>query len=133
MRCARRLARAFALYEVLLGMAIFSVGVLALGRSVENCLRASALNSEQARVRQILANRMSEIQASSALPDTTKETRIDTGYGEVKLIQRSAPANLQDDQGLEMSGIIHVALSVEWTRGRITQSKKLEFYVYRNG
>ena len=133
MRCARRLARAFALYEVLLGMAIFSVGVIVLGRSVENCLRASALSSEQDRVRQILSNRMSEIQASGGLPDTNKETRIDTGYGEVKLIQRSAPAGLQDDKGLEMNGIIQVALSVEWTRGRLTQSKKIEFYVNRNG
>src|SRR5687768_9723176 len=104
MRCARRLARAFALYEVLLGMAIFSVGVLVLGRAVENCLRASTLSSEQDRVRQILANRMAEIQATSGLPDTAKETTIDTGYGEAKLIQRSAPAGLQDDKGLEMSG-----------------------------
>ncbi len=133
MRCAKRRARAFALYEVLLGMAIFSIGVLVLGRSVENCLNASTLNSEQDRVRQILANRMAEIQGSPGLPDTSKETRIDTGYGEVKLIQRSAPAELKDEKGLEMGGIIQVALTVEWTRGRIAQSKRIEFYVYRNG
>ena len=133
MSCAKRLARAFALYEVLIGMAIFSIGVLVLGRSVENCLNASALSSEQDRVRQILANRMAEIQASSGLPDTNKETKIDTGYGEVRLIQRSAPAGLQDEKGLEMPGIIQVALTVEWTRGRISQSKKIEFYVFRNG
>ena len=133
MRCAKCLARAFALYEVLLGMAIFSVGVLVLGRSVENCLNASTLSSEQDRVRQILSNRMSEIQASPGLPDTNKETKIDTGYGEVRLIQRSAPAELQDEKGLEMGGIIRVALSVEWTRGRNAQSKRIEFYVYRQG
>jgi hypothetical protein len=133
MRCAKRLARAFALYEVLLGMAIFSVGVLVLGRSVENCMRASTLSSEQDRVRQILANRMAEIQASSGLPDANKETKIDTGYGEVKLIQRSEPAGLQDEKGLDMGGIVHVALSVEWTRGRIAQSKRIDFYVFRNG
>lgn len=128
---AKRLARAFALYEVLLGMAIFSVGVLVLGRSVENCLNASTLSAEQDRVRQILANRMAEIQASPGLPDTTKETKIDTGYGEVKLIQRAAPAELQDEKGLEMDRIVRVVLSVEWTRGRIAQSKKIEFYVFR--
>lgn len=133
MRCAKRPARAFALYEVLLGLAVFSVGVLVLGRSVENCLNASTLSSEEDRVRQILANRMSEIQASPGLPDTNKETKIDTGYGEVKLIQRSALAGLQDEKGLEMGGIFRVALSVEWTRGRNAQSKKIEFYVYRNG
>jgi Tfp pilus assembly protein PilV len=133
MRCAKRLVRAFALYEVLLGMAVFVVGVLILGRSVQNCMNASILSSEQDRVRQILANRMAEIQASPGLPDTTKETKIDTGYGEVSLIQRSAPADLQDEKGLEMGGIVHVALSVEWTRGRTAQSKRIEFYVYRPG
>ncbi|HEX7518135.1 MAG TPA: hypothetical protein VF345_12730 [Chthoniobacterales bacterium] len=133
MRCVKRPARAFALYEVLLGMAIFSVGVLVLGRSVQNCLNASVLSSEEDRVRQILSNRMAELQASPGLPDANKQTKIDSGYGEVTLIQRSAPAELKDEKGLEMNGMIRVTLSVEWTRGRNAQSKKIEFYVYRNG
>lgn len=130
---AKRMARAFALYEVLLGLAIFSVGVLVLGRSVENCLNASTLSSEGDRVRQILSNRMAEIQATLGFPDEKKETRIDTGYGEVTLIQRSVPANLKDENDLELGGINHVILSVEWTRGGQAQSKKIEFYVYRPG
>jgi len=133
MQCVKDLARAFALYEVLLGLAIFSVGVLVLGRSVENCLNATTLSAEEDRVRQILANRMAEIQTSPGLPDTRKETKIDTGHGEVTLVQRSGPADLKDDKGLEMNGIIRVNLSVEWTRGRNAQSKKIEFYVNRNG
>jgi hypothetical protein len=133
MRCAKRLARAFALYEVLLGMAVFSVGVLVLGRSVENCLRASTLSAEEGRVRQVLSNRMSEIQASFGIPDPSKETKIDTGYGEVKLIQKSVPAGLQDEKGLEMNEIYLVTLRVEWTRGRRAEAKSIEFYVYRNG
>ena len=44
-------AAAFALYEVLLGVTIFVIGVLALGRSVQNCLNASALSAEEDRVR----------------------------------------------------------------------------------
>jgi len=133
MRHAKRPARAFALYEVLLGMAIFVVGVLVLGRSIENCLNASTLSSEGDRVRQILSNRMAEIQATPGFPDKTKETKIDTGYGEVNLIQKSVPAELKDDKGLEMGGIVRVTLSVEWTRGRQAQSKKIEFYVNRTG
>lgn len=133
MQCAKRLARAFALYEVLLGMAIFCVGVLVLGRSVENCLRATNLSEEDDRVRQILSNRMAEIQVAPGLPDESKETKIDTGYGEVTLIQRAGDAGLRDDEGLEMSGIRLVNLTVEWTRGRARQSRKIEFYVYRQG
>ena len=133
MRCAKRLARAFALYEVLLGMAIFSVGVLVLGRSVENCLNASTLSSEEDRVRQLLSNRMAEVQATPGFPDEHKETKIDTGYGEVTLIQSWVPAGLKDEKDLELGGIIRVTLTVEWIRGRQAQSKKIEFYVYRAG
>src|SRR6266542_3277921 len=41
-----RLRSAFALYEVLLGVAIFAFGVIALGRAVENCLNASTIRSD---------------------------------------------------------------------------------------
>ena len=57
-RRPRLIQRAFALYEVLMGVAIFAFGVLALGRAVENCLNASTLNAEEGRVRLILSNRM---------------------------------------------------------------------------
>jgi hypothetical protein len=133
MLSVKRLARAFALYEVLLGMAIFMIGVLVLGRSVENCLRATNISAEDDRVRQILSNRMAEIQVAPGLPDESKETKIDTGYGEVRLIQKAGPAGLRDDQDLEMSGITRVLLTAEWGRGRLLQSRKIEFYVYRQG
>src|SRR4051812_34407058 len=76
--------RGFALYEVLIGVTVFVIGVLALGRSVQNCLTASTLSAEDSRVRQILANRMAEIQATPGAPDSAKESKVDTGYGIVK-------------------------------------------------
>src|SRR5437660_7024840 len=90
---------AFALYEVLLGLAIFALGVLSLGRAVQNCLQASTLNAEENRVRQILANRMAEVQATPGLPDSSREFEIDTGYGIVKLIQQAGPADLKENNG----------------------------------
>src|SRR5438067_3075024 len=90
----KRLSCAFALYEVLLGVAIFAIGVLALGRSAENCLSASTLNAEEEAVRQILGNRMAEIQAAPGVPDQAKKFKIDSGHGVVTLIQKSAPAEL---------------------------------------
>jgi len=112
-------------------MFVFLIGVLMLGRSVQNCLSAVALSSEDDRVRLILANRMAEVQATPGFPDERKEKTIDTGYGEVKLIQTAEPAGLKDDKGLELGGISRVTLTVEWTRNRIPQSRKVEFYVYR--
>jgi hypothetical protein len=124
---------AFALYEVIIGVAIFAVGVLALGRAVENCLNASMLNAEEERVRQILSNRMAELQATPGFPDAAKEFKIDTGYGMVKLIQKSTPADLTEPDGGKLSGINLVVLTAHWARGGVSQSKHIAFYVYRPG
>src|SRR6266516_8107360 len=106
----------FALYEVLLGVAIFAVGVLALGRAVENCLNASMLNAEEEAVRQILSNRMAEVQAAPGFPDRAKEFKIQSGYGVVKLVQKSAPANLSEPGGIQLNGINLVTLTAQWER-----------------
>lgn len=125
--------KAFALYEVLLGVTIFVIGVLALGRAVGNCLTASSLSAEENRVRQILSNRMAEIQATPGFPDAAKELKVDTGYGMAKLLQKSVPAQLKEDDGVELNGVNLVTLKVEWTRGGVNQSESIQFYVYRAG
>ena len=123
----------FALYEVLLGLAIFAIGVLALGRAVQNCINASQLSEDENRVGLLLANRMAEIQASPVNPDVKKEDKIDTGYGVVKLIQKSAPEQLEEPDNTIISGITRVTLTAEWSRGRARQNKQIVFYVYRAG
>lgn len=123
----------FALYEVLLGVTIFVIGVLALGRAVQNCMNASELSEEENRVRQLLGNAMSEIQAAPVLPDASKVTKINTGYGIVNLIQKSAPLELTDNQDVSIDGLNRVTLTAEWTSGGVKESKQLVFYVYRNG
>ena len=114
-------------------MAIFAVGVLALGRAVENCLSASTLNAEEEAVREILANRMAEVQAAPGFPDTAKEFKIDSGFGVVTLIQKSAPADLVEPNNTRLNGINLVTLTAQWERRRAAQSKQINFYVYRPG
>jgi hypothetical protein len=116
-----------------MGLAIFALGVLALGRAVQNCLSASTLNAEESRVRQILSNRMAEVQATPGAPDASKEYNVDTGYGPVRLIQKTAPADLQDDLGARLSSMHHVTLTAKWTRDGANQAQQIEFYVYRPG
>jgi hypothetical protein len=126
--------RGFALYEVLLGVTIFVVGTLTLGRAVENCMNATALSAQEDRVRQILGNRMAVIQATPGFPETKPpDEKVETGYGQVVVMQKSGPAGLKNEKDLELSGISRVTLTAEWKRGGITQSRKLEFYVYRAG
>src|SRR3979411_356557 len=124
---------AFALYEVILGVSIFVIGVLALGRAAENCLNASTLSAEEDRIRQVLSNRMAEIQATPGLPDAAKELKVDTGYGIVNVIQKTAPAGLKEPEGAELNGLNVVTLTAKWLRGGTAQSKSIEFYVYRMG
>jgi Tfp pilus assembly protein PilV len=128
---AKERSPAFALYEVLIGLTIFALGVLALGRAVENCLNASALSAEEDRVRQVLANRMAEIQATPGFPDAAKELKVDTGYGVVRLIQKSGPAELKEADGTQLDRINFVNLTTKWTQNGIEQSRQIEFYVYR--
>jgi hypothetical protein len=135
---ARRVQRrsrskfAFALYEVLLGVAIFALGVIALGRAVENCLNASTISTEENVVRQILSDRMAVVQAASAVPETEKEFKIKTSYGRVILTQKTAPAALTEPDNTLITGINLVTLTARWEHAGVPQSKQIQFYVYRS-
>jgi Tfp pilus assembly protein PilV len=125
--------KAFALYEVLIGVAIFAIGVVALGRAVENCLNATSISAEESAVRQVLSDRMAEIQATSVVPDAEKEFKIKSGYGLVRLIQKSVPAGLTEPDNTLINGISLVTLTAYWQHAGVPQSKQIQFYVYRSG
>jgi Tfp pilus assembly protein PilV len=129
----RRNKHAFALYEVLIGVTIFAVGVLSLGWSVQNCLNASSIGAEDERVRQILADRMAEVQAMPGVPDASKQIKVDTGYGEIALVQRVAPAPLKGENDSVLNGMHLVTLTAEWKRHGVAQIHRIQFYVFRNG
>ena len=134
---ARRLRRlrskyAFALYEVLLGVTIFALGVIALGRAVENCINASTISSEENVVRQILSDRMAQVQAASAVPDAEKEFKIKTNYGNVIVTQKTTAAALTEPDNTVINGINLVTLTARWDHAGIPQSKQIQFYVYRS-
>ena len=123
----------FALYEVLLGVAIFALGVVALGRAVENCINASTISAEENAVRQILSDRMAQVQAASAVPDAEKEFKINTNYGRIILTQKTAPAALTEPDNTLITGINLVTLTARWEHAGIPQAKQIQFYVYRSG
>src|SRR5437667_8771513 len=128
----RNVYRAFALYEVLLGVAIFAIGVIALGRAVQNCLNASTISAEEGAVRQILSDRMAVVQAAPGVPDPEKEFKINSNYGVVSLIQKSGPAGLTEEDKTLLSGIYLVMLTAQWQHAGVPQSKRIQLYVYRS-
>jgi Tfp pilus assembly protein PilV len=127
-----RWSRGFALYEVLLGVAIFAFGVIALGRAVENCINASTISAEENVVRQILSDRMAQVQAASTVPDPQKEFKINTMYGRVVLTQKSVPAALTEPDNTVINGINLVTLTARWEHAGVPESKQIQFYVYRS-
>jgi Tfp pilus assembly protein PilV len=129
----RKFHCAFALYEVLLGITIFALGVIALGHAVENCLNASTINAEENVVRQILSNHMAEIQAAQGVPDDAKEFKVDSNYGAIKVVQKTAAAELTEPDNTLLNGIYLVTLTAQWRQGGVPQSKQIKFYVYRPG
>src|SRR4029453_17445351 len=124
---------AFALYEVLIGVAVFAFGVIALGRAVENCINATTISSEENAIRQILSDRMAQVQAASAVPEAEKEFKINTNYGRVTLIQKTTPAALTEPDNTLISGINLVTLTARWEHAGVQQSQQIQFYVYRAG
>src|SRR5215510_13960830 len=132
-RTRARSTCAFALYEVLIGVAIFALGVIALGRAVENCINASTISAEENVVRQILSDRMAQVQAATAVPDAEKEFKIKTSYGRVTLTQKTVPAALTEPDNTLITGVNLVTLTARWDHAGVPQSKQIQFYVYRSG
>jgi len=124
---------AFALYEVLLGVAIFSIGVISLGRAVQNCLNASTISAQENVVRQILSDRMAQVQAAAGVPEPEKEFKLRTSYGRVILTQKTAAAALTEPDNTVINGINLVTLTARWEHAGVPQSKQIQFYVYRSG
>jgi Tfp pilus assembly protein PilV len=124
---------AFALYEVLLGVAIFSIGVISLGRAVQNCLNASTISAQENVVRQILSDRMAQVQAAAGVPEPEKEFKLTTNYGRVILTQKTAAAALTEPDNTVINGINLVTLTARWEHAGVPQSKQIQFYVYRSG
>ena len=134
-RPVRRRARskyAFALYEVLLGVAIFAIGVIALGRAVQNCINASTISAEENVVRQILSDRMAQVQAATAVPEAEKEFKLKTSYGRMTLTQKTIPAALTEPDNTLINGINLVTLTAHWEHAGVPQSRQIQFYVFRS-
>ena len=114
----------------MLAVAIFAVGVLALGRCVENCLRAEKFRREEALAQRALANYVVQIE-TDALPLTDKMTEQLKGAwtGMTMNIARE-PLAIRNEKDQELFGLYKVTLELSWKAGRETIQRSLSFYTY---
>ena len=122
--------RGFVLLESMLAVAIFAIGVIALGRCVENAMYATQLKDEDARIRRLLQNRMAEIEVG-AVPMTDKASEEMKGmFAGVTLKTTRVPEKRKNELDQEIIGIFRVNLSATWIADKQEQSRELTFYVY---
>jgi Tfp pilus assembly protein PilV len=121
--------RAFVLLEAMLAVAIFALGVLALGKCVTNCLDAERFKSEAALVRRALENRFAELE-SGAQPLRNGQELLPAPFTGITLTQQCVPLRKTNERNVEMTGLYAVTLDASWQSGRGIQSRQLAFYVH---
>ena len=115
----------------MLGVAIFAVGVIALGACVNNCLSAEAARTQDQTARLVLANRMAEIEAGAVILEDVKTEKLKGAFEGITLKQMRKPLEKQNEDKQDLRGLYIVSLEASWMNGRQPQLKTLSFYVLR--
>ncbi len=103
------------LLEIILAVAIFTLGVLSLGQCLNNCLIAQQTRGQEERARAALENRMAEIQASPALPDEFRQTKLGGMYAGVTMIERRKVVEVKNENNVNLNDLHEITLTTEWT------------------
>ena len=129
MKRARHI-RAFILLEAMLAVAVFSIGVIALGNCVQNCIVAERVKEEDARARRILENRMAEIEAGSVPIADKASEELKGMFAGMTLKTTRVPLKRKNEKNAEVFGLFAITLTLSWMTDGLEQSKVLSFYVY---
>jgi Tfp pilus assembly protein PilV len=127
---SRKKSAGFMLLESMLAVAIFGLGVIALSRCVENCLRAERIRREEGLAQRSLANYLVQIE-TEALPiaDQMSEQLKGAWAGMTMNITREQ-MKLKNEKEQEIFGLYKVTLDVSWASGRDVIHRDLSFILY---
>jgi Tfp pilus assembly protein PilV len=123
--------RGFVLLEAMLAVAIFALGMLALGRCVSAGLAAEQFKAEDARARRVLENRLAEIEAGAVPIDKTLTETLKEPFAGFKLTQTPTELKMQNEKKEDLAGLYAVNIEVSWSSGRDKSSKSLIVYVQK--
>lgn len=122
----------FVLIEVMLGVVIFSLGVLALGRCVSNCVTAEAVRQETECARLALENRMAEVEAGEIPSDKERTDDLGDGFPGMSIHQSRHVVAAKNEKDNEIKNLYEVDLEVDWKADGEPQSRAISFYVLRS-
>lgn len=114
----------------MMAVAIFAIGVIALGWSVNNCLTAESVKKDDQRVRLALQNRMAEIERESVLLGETETVELEGSFAGITIKQGRTPLKLKDENNADITGLYQVDLEASWEADGQSQAKTLSFYMY---
>jgi hypothetical protein len=121
------------LLEVMISVAIFAIAVLTLARCIGSCMDAQRISREEAWIRQLLSNRMSEISAARVVPDAQREQRLPAPFGEVTLLEEVRLKDVANDENARLPGLYEVELHAQWKSSDQKLSRDLSFLILRLG
>ena len=122
--------RGFILLEAMIAVAVFSVGVLALGRCVQNCIAAEMIKEEDERSRRFLANRMAEIEQGAVVVTDKSTDELKGEFEGMVLKTTRVPSKKKNEDKKELFGIFEITLELAWKKGGQERTRELNFYVY---
>jgi hypothetical protein len=130
LRHPSRKRRGFLLLDAMLGVAIFALGVLSLGRCIQNLIRAEKFRREDGLAQRVLANYLTQIE-TEALPlaDQMTEQLKGAWTGMTMNITRE-PLKLVNEKEQELFGLYRVKLDLSWKSGTEVIHRDLSFYFY---
>ncbi len=123
---------AFVLIEVMLGVMIFAVGVLAIGRCVGNCVTAESARQETERACLALENRMAEVEAGEIGTDKPLSDDLGDAFPGMTMKQTRTRVAAKTEKNEVITGLYEIDLEVDWQSGNEHQAKKISFYVLRS-
>ncbi len=118
----------FLLLEVMIAVMIFAIGVIALGRCVENCLIANRVKEEGMLARRALENAMLMIEAGTVPVTESSSEELKGMFSGMRLNTKRTLLKEKNEKKQEITGVYAVTLEVLWKSGAEKQSRQLLFY-----
>jgi len=125
-----RRRRGFVLFEAMLAVAVFTLSVLALGRCVDNCIRADMMMQDEERARRALENRMAEIEAGAVSVTDPVTDELKGVFEGMTLKQSRDELKRKNEKGQDITGLYRINLDLTWRTRGDTRTRNLQFYVY---
>src|SRR5438093_754467 len=116
----------FVLLEAMIAVAVFAIGVIALGRCLENCIVADTMKEDDARARRALENEMALIEAQAKPLSDSATEEMKGMFAGMTMKTKRTQLKEKNEKDQEIFGLYDVMLEVTWMGGGEKQSKQLE-------